>query len=92
MSSDRAAYTVERARLLGAFGENLRGLRKQRNLAQEGLAEVADLHRNAIGVLERGECAPGLLTLLIVAHALEVEPRALYAHLPVPKERRPRRS
>jgi|HubBroStandDraft_6_1064221.scaffolds.fasta_scaffold62242_3 hypothetical protein len=48
------AYTVERALLLLTFGENVRGLRKQRGLAQEGLAEVASLHWNEIGVIERG--------------------------------------
>jgi transcriptional regulator with XRE-family HTH domain len=59
------AYRAERAQLLKAFGEQLRTLRKQRNLAQERLAEVASLHRNEIGVLERGQGEPGLLTLLI---------------------------
>ncbi len=58
MRGDYAAYSAERARVLGVFGENLRGLRKQRNLAQERLAEVASVHRNEIGVLERGQCEP----------------------------------
>ncbi len=67
-----SAYAAERARLLSIFGENLRALRTRRNLAQEALAEVASLHRNEIGVLERGQGEPGLLTLLILADALEV--------------------
>ena len=66
------AYRAERARLLKAFGEQLRTLRKRRKIAQERLAEVASLHRNEIGVSERGQGEPGLLTLLIVADALEV--------------------
>ena len=70
--AEQDAYTAERARLLSAFGENLRAERKRRNLAQEGLAEVANLHRNEMGVLERGRCAPNLLTLLILADALEI--------------------
>ncbi len=69
---ERDAYTIERARLLKMFGKKLSALRKQRNLSQEAFAEAASLHRNAIGVLERGECAPGLLTLLILADTLEV--------------------
>jgi transcriptional regulator with XRE-family HTH domain len=85
------AYTVERARLLSAFGENLRAMRERRNLAQERLAEVANVHRNEIGILERGQCEPGLLTLLILADTLEVEPRVLLAGLFVPRERRPAR-
>ena len=40
--------------LLKAFGEQLRSLRERRNLAQERLAEVANVHRNEIGILERG--------------------------------------
>jgi transcriptional regulator with XRE-family HTH domain len=85
------AYTVERARLLLAFGENLRALRKRRNLAQEGLAEVASVHRNEIGILERGQCEPGLLVLLIVADALEVPLKGLTEGVPAPRERRPAR-
>jgi transcriptional regulator with XRE-family HTH domain len=86
-----SAYKVERALLLKAFGEQLRTLRKQRNLAQERLAEVASLHRNEIGVLERGQGEPGLLTLLILADALEVPLRGLTEGVFPPSERRPAR-
>jgi transcriptional regulator with XRE-family HTH domain len=85
------AYTAERARLLLAFGENLRALRKRRNLAQERLAEIANVHRNEIGILERGQCEPGLLVLLIVADALEVPLTGLTEGMPAPRERRPAR-
>ena len=84
-------YTAERARVLYALGENVRGLRKRRGLAQERLAEVASLHRNEIGIVERGECEPGLLVLLILASALEVPSCVLLDGLPVPQERRRRR-
>jgi transcriptional regulator with XRE-family HTH domain len=86
-----SAYKVERALLLKAFGERLRTLRKQRNLAQECLAEDASLHRNEIGVLERGQGEPGLLTLLILADALEVPLRGLTEGVSPPRERRPAR-
>ncbi len=86
---DGDAYTAERTRLLEVFGKNLRTERKRRNLAQEGLAEVANLHRNEIGVLERGQCAPNLLTLLILADALEVPLEGLTEVVPTPRERRP---
>jgi transcriptional regulator with XRE-family HTH domain len=84
-------YKAERARLLKVFGENLRGLREQRGLSQEGLAEVANLHRNEIGVLERGQGSPGLLTLLVLADALEVPLTGLTEGIPAPRERRPAR-
>jgi transcriptional regulator with XRE-family HTH domain len=84
-------YTVERAWVLQAFGENVRGLRKSRGLAQEGLAEVANVHRNEIGIVERGECEPGLLVLLVLADTLGVSLKELADGVPVPKERRPAR-
>jgi transcriptional regulator with XRE-family HTH domain len=86
-----AAYTVERARVLKVFGWQLRTMRERQGLAQEGFAEVANVHRNEIGILERGQCEPGLLMVLIVADALEVPPRVLLDGLPVPRERRPAR-
>lgn len=86
------AYQAERSRFLLAFGRKLRAEREHRNLSQEALAHIASLHRNEIGVLERGQCEPGILTLLILADTLEVPPCALLYGLPVPTERRPRRS
>jgi transcriptional regulator with XRE-family HTH domain len=90
-SSRQDIYSVERAWLLFVFGENVRFLRKQRNLSQEAFAEAASLHRNAVGVIERGECEPGLLTLLILAETLGVPLERLREAVPAPKERRPRR-
>ena len=85
------AYAVERARVLRTFGAQLRGLRERRNLTQEGFAQAANLHRNEIGVLERGQCEPHLMTLLILADAMGDPPCALLDGLLVPRERRPRR-
>ena len=85
-----SAYRVERARLLKAFGEQLRTLRKQRNLAQERLAEVASLHRNEIGVLERGRASRACY-VLILADALEVPLKGLTEGVSPPSERRPAR-
>jgi transcriptional regulator with XRE-family HTH domain len=84
-------YTAERARLLRLMGENLRDLRERQGLTQEGLAEAAGIHRNEVGILERGECEPGLLMLLILAAALEVPLSDLAGEVPAPRERRPAR-
>ncbi len=85
------AYTAERARLLLAFGKNLRAERERRNVSQEAIARTAGLHRNEIGYLERGEHEPYLLTLLILADALEIPLTDLVKVVDVPSERRPAR-
>jgi transcriptional regulator with XRE-family HTH domain len=91
MRRDHAAYAAERARVLGAFGENLCAERERRSLAQERLAEVANVRRNEIGIVEPGECEPGLLVLLILVDALKVSPCVSLNGVPVPTERRPAR-
>ncbi len=59
---------------LVAFGKRLRELREKRGLSQEKLAELADLHRNYAGLLERGGANPTLLTIVALARALGVLP------------------
>ena len=66
------AYTEERVVILREFGVKVARLRAERG-SQEAFAHMdrVRLHRNEIGVVERGECEPGLLTLLILAGAFE---------------------
>lgn len=62
---------------LKKFGERVRQLRKAKGLSQEKLAELADLHRNYIGGIERGERNLALLNIVRLAKALEVSPSQL---------------
>jgi hypothetical protein len=45
------------------------------------LAELADLHRNYIGGIERGERNVGLLNIVKLARALAVRPASLMERL-----------
>jgi transcriptional regulator with XRE-family HTH domain len=54
------------------IGEAIRNHRKAAGFSQEILAEKADLHRNYIGEVERGEKTISVDALMRVASALRV--------------------
>jgi len=60
------------------LGEAVRRYRKARGLTQEDLSGLTELHRNHIGGIERGERNITIKTVLALAHALNVEPAALF--------------
>jgi len=59
------------------LGQNVKALRKARDLTQEQLAAACDLHPTEISRLERGKREPRLGTLVRLARALEVLPAEL---------------
>jgi transcriptional regulator with XRE-family HTH domain len=64
------------------LGRRVRKLRLQRRLSQEKLAELADLHRNYVGGVKRGERNIALLNIVALAHALKVKPAKLVESIP----------
>ncbi len=55
-----------------AFGHAVRRLRESKGLSQEGLAELADIHRTYIGDVERGTRNIALVNMTQIAKALGV--------------------
>jgi transcriptional regulator with XRE-family HTH domain len=54
------------------FAANLRTHRARAGLSQEALADICDLHRTEISLLERCKRSPRLETIVILARGLEL--------------------
>ncbi|HNZ31937.1 MAG TPA: helix-turn-helix transcriptional regulator [Smithellaceae bacterium] len=55
-----------------AFGEVIRELRKAQQISQEKLAEVSNLDRSFISLLECGHKQPSLITIFQIAKAFNL--------------------
>jgi transcriptional regulator with XRE-family HTH domain len=54
------------------FAANLRRHRERAKLSQEALADLCDLHRTEISLLERCKRSPRLETIVILARGLQL--------------------
>jgi XRE family transcriptional regulator, regulator of sulfur utilization len=63
------------------LGATIRRHRTRKNVSQETLAELADLHHNYVGELERGEKAASIDVLVKIARALRIRLRTLVRKL-----------
>ncbi len=68
--------------LRSVFAQNLRGMRTSKKLSQEGLAELAGLHRTYVSSVERCERNVTLETVERFAAALGADPVDLLREKP----------
>jgi transcriptional regulator with XRE-family HTH domain len=62
----------EKQYMLLRFGRKVRFEREKRDLSQEKFAEMADVHRTYIGMIERGEKNITLLNIEKIAAAFDI--------------------
>lgn len=62
---------------INAFGQHLKGLRMEKGLTQEQLAEKSNVDFTQIGRYERGVRSPSLTSIKKLSVGLEVHPKAL---------------
>lgn len=69
---------MSKRKILIAFGDRVRELRKDKGLSQEELSYKADLHRTYIGMIERAEKNITLTNIEKIAKALDVDIKKLF--------------
>lgn len=58
--------------LLKEFGERIKGLRTNKNISQELLANLTGFHRTYIGMVERGERNISLVNIAVFAKVFQM--------------------
>lgn len=86
---------------LAAFGDVLKSFRKRKKISQQALAAKLGVHRNTIGLWERGDCLPDSRGMVVevarllaldeaeTRHLLEASLTAVATHWLVPYQRNP---
>ncbi len=68
----------EEIELIKSVGEKIRKRRLELNLSQELLSYDADIPRNQVGRIERGEISTSITTLHKICKALRIEIKELF--------------
>lgn len=68
------------------FAENLKEIRKQRNITQEELAEILNVSRQAVSKWEAGNGYPETEKLLILAHELNISLDYLFSNTAITED------
>ena len=71
----------EQEKFLKKFGSRVADVRKQRNITQEKLADMVDLHRTYIGFIEQGKRNPSIGNIQKIAKALKVSLPELFKNV-----------
>lgn len=58
--------------ILLTFGKRVKQLRIENKMTQEQFAQKCDLHKNYIGMIERGERNPSLINIETIACTFEI--------------------
>jgi transcriptional regulator with XRE-family HTH domain len=58
--------------ILLVFGQRVKKLRQSKKITQDQFAKLCDLHKNYIGMIERGERNPSLINIEIIASTFEM--------------------
>ncbi len=58
--------------ILLIFGQRVKKLRQSKKITQDQFAKLCNLHKNYIGMIERGERNPSLINIEIIACAFDV--------------------
>ena len=64
--------------ILVKFGKKIRDVRAERGLSQEALADIANVHRTYIGMVERAEKNITLLNIQKLSKALRIDIKELF--------------
>jgi transcriptional regulator with XRE-family HTH domain len=62
----------EKEPILKIFADKVRSIRMQKGMSQEHLADLANMHRTYIGMIERAEKNITLINIEKIAKALEI--------------------
>lgn len=73
----KESHNRKRTKIRVEFGDKVRQRRYQLDISQERLAELADLHPNYVGSVERGERNIALENIVSLAKALNCSAKDL---------------
>ncbi len=70
---------MNKERFLKQFGKRIAEVRKERNLTQEELAELVNVHRAYIGFIEQGKRNPVVANIYRISKALNISLKDLFS-------------